>query len=77
MGTKYTSSWMSNLDGGIFPKVMANGILLTTQALILLNAVHFENTDLLAKCSGKAIYFGQPGVVKRLLPRQSNLTQGE
>jgi hypothetical protein len=47
---------------------MANGILLTTQALILLNAVHFENTDLLTKSSGKAIYLGPAGrVVERLL----------
>src|SRR5258708_4204146 len=60
IGRKYSSSWTPNLASGIFPKAMANGILLTIQAIILLNAVHFENTDLLAKSLGKAIYLGQP-----------------
>jgi hypothetical protein len=50
---------------------MANGILLTNQAIILLNAVHFENTDLSAKSSGKAIYLRPAGgVLERLLSKR-------
>ena len=57
---------------------MANGILLTIQAIILLNAVHFENTDLMAKSSGKAIYLGPAGgVVERLLPKQWRQAKSE
>jgi len=64
---------------------MANCILLTNQAIILLNAVHFENIDLLAKSPGKAIYLGPAGgvvgglslTVLRTRLSQSNLTQGE
>jgi len=69
IGRKYSSSWTPNLASGIFPKAMANGILLTIQAIILLNAMHFENTDLLAKSLGKAIYLGPAGgMVERLRP---------
>lgn len=68
---------MPNLAGGIFPKVMANGILLKTKAIILLNAMHFENTDLLAKSSGKAIYLRSAGVVERLLLRHWRQAKSE
>ena len=57
---------------------MANGILLTIQAIILLNAVHFENTDLLAKSLGKAIYLGPAGgMVERLRPKQWRQAKSE